>query len=110
VTQNEPPALNRLARFSVLTRCALAFVVFIVGNLLKSLGIDSVVYHPFHILRAEQLAPRFEKPAEAGWVQIPGDRPSRKTAGLATLRESGVNAALHLKPDRATGPDDILSG
>ena len=56
-------ALNRLARFSVLTRPALASAFFIVSNLLESLNagcllvmlvlIADVVYHPFQILRAE---------------------------------------------------------
>lgn len=56
-------ALNRLARFSVLTRRTLALVFFIMSNLLKALNssplfvmlllIADVVYHPFQILCAE---------------------------------------------------------
>ncbi|MDX6290149.1 MAG: hypothetical protein QOH42_1948 [Blastocatellia bacterium] len=54
--------------------------------------IGAQVYFPFHILRAIRVC----KPAEAGCGVMLRQQPSRKTAGLVTLRASGVNAARQL--------------
>ena len=70
---NELVPLNRLARFSVLTRRALAFAVFIVGSLLKPVNSSSllvmlflvanVVYHPIEILPLKLTTPTLVKSA-----------------------------------------------